>query len=106
MAKEKVNRELERIVNENKHHIGEWITEEDVRVYQEKAKAINTNGQDIRTTRELRLELQKRFGLLEIEAINILNGFHAASYIKKYERIRTLKTLDADTNKDTKDLED
>lgn len=107
MAREKVDRELERITNENRHHIGEWLTEEDVKYYLEKAKSIpGTNGQDVRMKRELREELQNRFGLLEIEAINILNGFHIASYLKKYERIRTLTKLNADTNKDTKDSED
>lgn len=106
MAREKVNKELERIINENKHHVGEWITEEDAKSYQEKAQNISTYGQDIRARRELRMELQRRFGLLEIEAINIINGFHTASYIKKYERIRTLTTLESDTNKSKKDYED
>lgn len=37
-------------------------------------------------TRELRQELQRRCGLSELQAINILNGFHVKDYIAIKER--------------------
>ena len=43
--------------------------------------------------------MQERYGLLEIEAINILNGFHAAFYVEKYRRIRDVIPWQTDPNK-------
>lgn len=45
------------------------------------------NGrQDTGERRELRQELQRRCGLSELQAINILNGFHVKDYIAIKER--------------------
>lgn len=32
----------------------------------------------------MRIELQKRCNILEVEAINILNGYHIQTYVHKY----------------------
>lgn len=50
--------------------------------YQEKVKQIPENGgQDIGARRKLRTELQNRCKLTELQALNILNGFHVKDYI-------------------------
>ncbi|MBQ6091403.1 MAG: hypothetical protein IJL07_09085 [Lachnospiraceae bacterium] len=60
----------------------EMITDTIAREYQKKADALPYNGrQDIGERRKLRIELQERFGLVEVEAINILNGFHTGLYV-------------------------
>ena len=43
---------------------------------------------DVGERRRLRIELQERYGLLEIEAINILNGYGISDYVNKYYQIR------------------
>lgn len=82
------NRELERLTNEKSKHKGDWLTLEACNYYREKAKQYKENGQDAGTKRELRIELQTRYGLLDIEAINILNGFYTSFYVEKYRRIK------------------
>lgn len=55
--------------------------------YQRAADALVDDGiQDLGERRELRIELQKRCGLTELQAINILNGFHVKDYIAIKER--------------------
>lgn len=83
------DKELERLVNEKNKHRGDWLTEDAVTYYQKKVRECSqTNARDAGTRREIRKELQERYGLLEIEAINILNGFYAKHYIEKYRRIK------------------
>lgn len=101
------NKELERLVNEKNKHKGEWLTEEAVAYYQEKAKNVSqSNHQDIGAKHALRQELQERFGLLEIEAINILNGFYARFYIEKYKRIKDCLPMQKETGKSNIESED
>ena len=47
----------------------------------------------------LKIELMKECDVTEIEAINILNGFHVSDYVKKYELISEAKVLSVDANK-------
>lgn len=55
--------------------------------YQKAASALMDDGiQDIGQRRTLRIELQKRCGLTELEAVNVINGHHVQDYIAKYER--------------------
>lgn len=64
----------------------EWLTLEICNEYRNRAKQLpQDDGQDTGARRELRLELQKRCNILEIEAINILNGYHIQAYVQKYE---------------------
>lgn len=101
------DREVERLVNEKNKHKGEWLTHEACSYYRNKAKKfINTNGQDAGPKRELRLELQNRYGLLDIEAINILNGFYTSFYVEKYRRIRGCLPFNRDSSKDLLEYED
>ena len=62
--------------------MAELLTRAIAEEYRKRAKALpDTAGQDIRERRELRIELQNRCGITELQAVNILNGFHADSYI-------------------------
>lgn len=57
--------------------------------YQKMAAMFHDNGlQDIGSRRALRIELQKKCGLTELEAVNVINGHHVQDYIAKYERKR------------------
>jgi len=101
------DREMKRIRNERDKHTGQWLTAEAVSFYQEKAKSCaQISGQDIGERRKLREELQERFGLLEIEAINILNGFYGAFYVEKYRRIKACEPLQKNAAKKAQETED
>ena len=43
------------------------------------------NPLDIGLRREIRLDLMKKYGLSEIEAINVLNGRNIEDYVVKYK---------------------
>lgn len=67
----------------------EWLTLEIVDEYRKKIAELPENGrQDVRARRKLRVELQERCKLTEVEAINILNGIHVSEYIQKYSIMR------------------
>jgi hypothetical protein len=90
MATDQKDKEIERLMNEHEKHKGLWLTAEAVAEYQKRARRVSTIGdQDIGARRALRKEFQEKYGLLEIEAINILNGFHGAFYVEKYRRIQS-----------------
>lgn len=101
------DKEIERLTNEKNKHTGEWLTAEAVAHYQKRAQALSHLGnQDAGARRALREEFQKRYGLLEIEAINMLNGFYAKYYIEKYQRIKLCTPLLDNSGKDSIELED
>lgn len=100
------DKELERLQNEKNKHKGEWLTYEGCNYYREKAKKYNKiNSQDAGPKRELRLELQNRYGLLDIEAINILNGFYTSFYVDKYRRIKECIPFNSNASKETIEYE-
>ncbi len=50
-------------------------------------RALQLSGtEDTGARRDLRMELQSKYGVTEIEAINILNGMHVKQYLDKYSR--------------------
>jgi len=61
----------------------EPLSKEICKQFQERAKQIS-NCADVGAFRELRIELQNRCGVTEIQAINILNGRHVSEYINQY----------------------
>ena len=64
----------------------EWLNDEIAQEYKTKAAALSKNGrQDTGEMRKLRMELMDRCGVTEVEAINILNGYHINDYVLKYE---------------------
>lgn len=101
------DKEMERLINEQRKHKGQWLTKEAVDHYYERAqKCSSDNAQDIGARRQLRKELQEQFGLLEIEAVNILNGVHGAFYVEKYNRIRNCTPLKSESTKSVLEKED
>lgn len=65
----------------------ELLTVEIANEYRTLAENLPENsGQDTGERRRLRQELQNRCGLSELQAINILSGFHAKDYIIIKER--------------------
>lgn len=53
------------------------FTIEIARKYRNKAVSLPDNGmQDIGERRKLRIEMQERFGLTELMALNVVNGRH------------------------------
>ena len=64
----------------------EWLTEEICREYIKRAKELSpNNGLDIGQWRDLRIELQQRCNLPEIQAYNIIHGFHVREYVHMYD---------------------
>ena len=60
----------------------ELLTRQIANEYQRKAARLPDDGlQDIGERRALRLELQERCGLTELQAINVLNDRHVGDYI-------------------------
>ena len=101
------DKEMERLLNEQRKHKGQWLTKEAVDYYYEQAqKCSSNNSQDIGQRRQLRKELQERFGLLEIEAVNILSGVHGPFYVEKYNRIRNCTPLKSESTKSVLEKED
>lgn len=63
----------------------ELLTNGIAKEYRDKAKALpHDSMQDIGGRRALRIELQERCGVTELEAVNILNGCNIADYCVKY----------------------
>ena len=50
-------------------------------------------GQYVGMVRELGEELQKKYGVTELEAINILRNYNVSDYVNKYYRIKNLIPL-------------
>lgn len=65
----------------------EALTKSIAREYRQRAEKLPPNGlQDIGERRKLRIELQSKCALSEVEAINILNGFNVDVYIVASQR--------------------
>ena len=91
------NKEMKRLIHERQKHKGE---------YNQAQKCTCNTSEDVGQRRQLRKELQERYGLLEIEAVNILGGVHGAFYVAKYDRIRNGIPLEHSPTKNTLDKED
>lgn len=109
MALTRKEKEIFTLRKQRDRHRGEWITQEIVEQYQQKASVLgNDSLEDIGVKRALRIELQEKYDLLEIEAINLLNGYHVKDILRKYERIKNIIPLDVKYEKvyKTSDEED
>ena len=71
----------------NKRKEKEWLTQEIAVQYYKKAQRLRNSEQDTGQFRKLKKELMEQCNVLEIEAINILRGFHISDYVKKYENL-------------------
>ena len=75
---------------EHRKHRGDWLTQEVAEKYEAKSwvyRVLNDN-QYTGKVRKIGEKLQEKYGVTELEAINILNGNHASDYVQKYFRIR------------------
>ena len=67
--------------------MAEVLTRKIANEYRDRARLLPTNGlQDIGDRRKLRVELQSRCNLTELEAVNIINGYHIGDYVVLAER--------------------
>lgn len=67
--------------------MAEVLTKEIAKEYLNRARKLPTKElQDIGERRELRIELQKRCGITELMAVNIVNGFHISDYVAIEQR--------------------
>lgn len=74
----------------------EELTFEIAKGYRDKARSLNEEGlQDTGVRRKLRIELQKRFGVTELEAVNILHGFNIKDYVainkRRQEKLKQIE---------------
>lgn len=83
---------MELMKKQHAYHIEhgyKWITEYIAEDYQKKYKSLLQNGvSEVDASWKLGSELQSIYGVSQIEAINILRGFHVRDYVERYERIR------------------
>lgn len=79
-----------RTISKYKHRQGAlWLTGEICQEYRQRALAIDRNEcRDIGERRKLRIELQEKCDILEIEALNIINGLYHDECVQKYNRVK------------------
>ena len=65
----------------------EWLNLEICYEYMKKAAKIGISG-DVGAKRDLRIELQNRCDITEVEAVNILNGRNFKEYVHNYDIMR------------------
>lgn len=84
MKKEKVFAEIKRRLDKRNRN---YLTEEAAWKYQKLCDAVSDSDvSDVGIRRVIRCALMEEHGLLEIEAINILNGYHVRDYVDKYQK--------------------
>lgn len=72
--------------------MAELLTRKIASEYRDRAKLLSSNGlQDIGDRRKLRLELQNRCNLTELQSVNIINGFHIGDYVVMEEMKERLR---------------
>ena len=78
------------ICREHDLHRGDWLTADAAGKYEAKSWIYRVwyDNQYIGEVREIGEELQKEYGVTELEAINILNGRNVADYVNKYYRMQ------------------
>ena len=73
----------------------EELTIEIARKYRDKAAGLPENGmQDIGERRKLRIELQDRFGLTELVALNVVNGRHLTDAVMMHRRNQHMEIME------------
>ncbi len=71
------------------------FTIEVAREYRKRAERLPDNGmQDIGERRKLRIELQERFGLTELMALNVVNGRHLADAVMIQKRKQYMESME------------
>ncbi len=90
MFLESGNIEIEQKKPKREIHSGEWITIENATLYSEIGKLLlpETNGQIIGEAREFAIRIMKKYGLNEIEAINVVRGNLLKDIVHRYDKLR------------------
>ena len=86
------------VLKQNRQHKGEWLTMDVANKYADEAwfYIVKNDGQYICEVREFGKELQDKYGVTELEAINILFENNVDDYVEKYYRIRNLIPVSVD----------
>lgn len=63
----------------------EWLTEEICREFKERADKLSECEGDTGAWRSLRIELQERCHITEVQAYNILRGYNVRDYLNYYD---------------------
>lgn len=58
----------------------EWLTADTCNEYRKKAISVGINN--VSAIHTLQQELQQKCDITQLESLNILNGYHAADYVK------------------------
>ncbi len=67
--------------------MSESLTRKIANEYRDRARLLPQNNlQDIGDRRKLRIELQSRCNLTELESVNIINGYYIRDYVAIAER--------------------
>ena len=107
MAKKDMRTPEEVVRDQYRRHKGDWLTYEVAAAYRKKAEAYGYGNSELTGTRFcLYEELQEKYGVTELEAVNILNGRCITDYVEKYQRIKNLVPLKTDKKKNVKDIEE
>lgn len=79
------------VLDKHRRHKGEWLTSEVAHAYRKKAEALGTANLELTgERRRLYEELKDKYGVTDVEAVNILNGYRISDYVDKYYRIKNL----------------
>ncbi len=83
------------VVRQNKMHRGKWLTAKVAREFAAKSWVYRVlNGEQYTgMVREYGEELQREYGVTELEAINILFERNVSDYVRNYTRIKNLQPL-------------
>lgn len=90
MKKEKVFAEIKRNM---KLHKGKYLDEKTALKYYEFCSAVDSDASDAGLRRTIRIAFMDEYGLTEIEAVNILNGYHIRDYVRKYQKQKWLDEM-------------
>lgn len=93
-------KELQYLKQQFDNHKGDWLTMEGVNKYRQLANKINSiDSQLVGERSALCHQMMNEYGITELEATNIINGYNASDYVRKYERIRHQIPLNIDDKK-------
>ena len=107
MAKKDMRTPEEVVRDQYRRHKGDWLTYEVAAAYRKKAEVLGYGNNELTVERfSLYEELQEKYGLTQLEAVNILNGRCIIDYVEKYQRIKNLIPLKVDMKKKVKDAEE
>ena len=95
------------VSDQYRKHKGEWLTSEVAHAYRKKAEALGTANLELTgERRRLYEELKTKYGVTDVEAVDILNGYRISDYVDKYYRIKNLIPINRKVEKGKKKEDD